>query len=55
MKQPNTDQRRYGVLAVACVLGRMALEQLDPAAGEACRRGSEVLTGALTGGVLRRI
>jgi len=39
------------VLAVACVLVRMALEQLGPAYGEAWQRGIEVATGALTIGV----
>lgn len=39
------------VLAAACVLGRMALERVDPAAGEAWQRGIEVLSGALTVGV----
>lgn len=39
------------VLAAACVLGRMALEQLDPTAGEAWQRGIEVVTCALTVGV----
>lgn len=39
------------VLAAACVLGRMALEQLDPTAGEAWQRGIEVMTCALTVGV----
>lgn len=39
------------LLAVAVVAGRMALEQVSPAAGDAWQRGVEVLSAALTIGV----
>ena len=52
MKQPNTDQRRYGVLAVACVLALVAMLMIltasDARANHATITGTASCDGVVT-------